>query len=117
MKAQVSRAKKDPDEEPFAFPSGYITAIRNPTALTIVGALLLFAGLAFVGIVIRLVVDPIGKPLSDGFVALAALLPIAFGFVLWTRIVRLRWQRAYFRRHGHMPVLIGQGRADNGDEN
>jgi hypothetical protein len=87
--------------------------------LTIVGALLLVAGLAFVGIVIRLVVDPIGRPLSGGFIALAALLPIAFGFVLWTGIVRLRWQRAYFRRHGHLPVLIGQGRAgeDDDDEN
>jgi hypothetical protein len=99
--------RKDPDIEPFAYPPNYQPAIRNPTALTILGAVLTLVGLAFVGLVIGLVVAP-SSTLSWAFILLSLLMPIGFGVILSIGIVRLRWQRAYFRRHGVMPVLIGQ---------
>ena len=98
---------KDPDVEPFAYPPNYQPAIRNPTVLTVVGAILELIGIVFVGIVIGLVVAP-SSTLSWAFILLALLMPLGFGVVLWIGIVRLRWQRAYFRRHGVLPVLIGQ---------
>lgn len=99
--------RKDPDVEPFAYPPNYQLAIRNPTALTVVGAIVELIGIAFVGMVIGLVAAP-SSTLSLAFILLALLMPLGFGVVLWIGIVRLRWQRSYFRRHGVLPVLIGQ---------
>jgi membrane associated rhomboid family serine protease len=99
---------KNPDVEPFPYPPSYQLAVRNPTALTVIGAVILLFALGFFGYVVYLVVAPSETPLAGGFIALAALGPIAGGVVLWIGIVRLRWQRSYLRRHGVMPVFIGQ---------
>ena len=104
--------RKDPDVEPFAYPPNYQPAIRNPTALTILAAVLVLVGIAFVGVVVGLVVAP-SSTVSGAFILLAVLVPLGFGVVLWIGIVRLRWQRAYFRRHGVLPVLIGQRQSND----
>lgn len=102
----------DPDVEPFAYPPSYKVALRNPTALTIFGAVFLVAGLIFFGTVTTWVVDkvpsqPGGAPLSPAILFAAGLIPLAFIIITWMGLVRLRWQKAYFKRHGVMPLLIG----------
>ncbi len=105
-------SNRNPDDEPWAYPPNYILALRNPKALTAFGVFFPLAGLAFTALVVSWVVDkvpsgPGAGPLSPAFILFAALLPAVGVFVLWVGVIRLRWQRSYFRRHGVMPSLIG----------
>jgi hypothetical protein len=108
--SNTKRAKRDPDKEPFPYPAYYRwAAIRNPTALTIVGAVLLAAGLVAYAYILTFLGAPAGpQRLSPAVAVLAAVIPIAFAIVLWIGIVRLRWQRSYIRRHGVKPAIVGQ---------
>jgi hypothetical protein len=108
--SNVQRAKRNPDIEPFPYPAYYRwAAIRNPTALTIVGAVLLAIGVVGYGYALTFLGAPAGpQRLSPAVAVLGAVIPIAGAIVLWIGIVRLRWQRSYIRRHGVKPALIGQ---------
>jgi hypothetical protein len=103
----------DSDKEPFPYPKGYILAPRNPVILTTIGALFLAASIIFYVWVIMLATGAIviytapGEGVNAGTVLVTTLLPIAGAVALWIGVFRLRWQRAYLRRHGVLPVLIG----------
>lgn len=99
-----------PDIDPFPYPASYRwAAVRNPTALTIVGALFLVGWLVGYGYGLTFLGAPAGpQRLSPMAAVVGAGIPIPGAIVSWIGIVRLRWQRAYFHRHGVLPVLIGQ---------
>jgi hypothetical protein len=101
-------SKKDPDIEPFPYPSGYILAPRNPIVLITICAFVLLFALGLFGYAINVVVAPSENPQPGVIIALAVLAPLAGGAALWIGIIRLRWQRSYIRRHGVKPVYIGQ---------
>jgi hypothetical protein len=105
--------RNDPDVEPFAYSPNYQPAIRNPTALTFLGAVLLPIGLAFVAVVIGLVVAP-SSTVSWGFILLSCSCQLASAWSYGSPSCGFGGSGlTFFRRHGAMPVLIGQRARNN----
>ena len=103
------------DREPWPYPPvpGYAFAPRNPTLLTVIGAVLLVASIGFFLLVIAWATGAVyiysvpGQGVNAGTVVLTGLLPLAGAIVFGIGIRRLAWQRSYTRRHGVKPLIIG----------
>jgi len=101
------RKQRDPDKEPWPYPPGYILAPRNPIVLTVIASILTACALGLFGWILVLVFGPTGPHLTGALVVFGLMFVAATLFMLRIGIIRLRWQRAYFQRHGVLPVFIG----------